>query len=176
MFSVCSAESKSSKGLIIGVVALIVIAAAGAIAYKFLGAKPTFNFQGMEISKLTQTGKASGVAVSPEHGTNTAALDFISRKIRSDGFSTYRRGALSPTDAGAPSAPVSPLAAALIPAWMVGWSAGTWMVVCAETSDASAKTSRHVKCERLRRENKAVNRSRKKQARKIALGFLLKTK
>src|ERR1700761_7592051 len=38
-----AAESKSSKGLIIGIVALIVIAAAGAIAYKFLGAKPTFN-------------------------------------------------------------------------------------------------------------------------------------
>jgi eukaryotic-like serine/threonine-protein kinase len=61
-----AAESKSSKGLIIGIVALIVIAAASAIAYKFLGAKPTFNFQGMEISKLTQTGKASGVAVSPD--------------------------------------------------------------------------------------------------------------
>ncbi len=59
-------ESKSSKGLIVGVAALIVIAAAGAIAYKFLGAKPAFNFQGMEISKLTQTGKASGVAVSPD--------------------------------------------------------------------------------------------------------------
>lgn len=29
---------------------------------------------------------------------NTAALDFISRKIRSDGFSTFRRGPLSPTD------------------------------------------------------------------------------
>ncbi|HEX3118262.1 MAG TPA: protein kinase, partial [Candidatus Acidoferrum sp.] len=59
-------ESKSSKSLMLGIVALVVIAAAGAIAYKFLGAKPAFNFQGMEISKLTQTGKASGVAVSPD--------------------------------------------------------------------------------------------------------------
>ena len=50
----------------IGIAALVLIAAAGAIAYKFLGAKPAFNFQGMEISKLTQTGKASGVAVSPD--------------------------------------------------------------------------------------------------------------
>jgi hypothetical protein len=29
---------------------------------------------------------------------NTAAFDFIARKIRSDGFSTFRRGPLSPTD------------------------------------------------------------------------------
>lgn len=29
---------------------------------------------------------------------NTAALNFIARKIRSDGFSTFRRGPLSPTD------------------------------------------------------------------------------
>lgn len=40
---------------------------------------------------------------------NTAALDFIGRKIRSDGFSTFRRGVLSPTDppnaAAAPSTP-----------------------------------------------------------------------
>lgn len=40
---------------------------------------------------------------------NTAALDFIARKIRSDGFSTFRRGALSPSDppaaGGQPSAP-----------------------------------------------------------------------
>jgi Tol biopolymer transport system component len=48
------------------VVAAIVLLAAAGIAYKFLGAKPAFNFQGMEISKLTQTGKASGVAVSPD--------------------------------------------------------------------------------------------------------------
>jgi len=40
---------------------------------------------------------------------NTAALDFISRKIRSDGKSTFRRGPLSPTDPpnanGTPQAP-----------------------------------------------------------------------
>jgi eukaryotic-like serine/threonine-protein kinase len=62
-----SAERKSGKGLTIGVVAaLILLAAAAAIGYKFLGAKPAFNFQGMEISKLTQTGKAFGVAISPD--------------------------------------------------------------------------------------------------------------
>ena len=60
-------ETKSSKGLMIGIVAtLILLAAAAAIGYKFLGAKPAFNFQGMEISKLTETGKASGVAISPD--------------------------------------------------------------------------------------------------------------
>ncbi len=59
-------ESKSSKGMMIGIAALVLIAAAGALGYKFLGAKAAFNFQGMEISKLTQTGKASGVGVSPD--------------------------------------------------------------------------------------------------------------
>jgi eukaryotic-like serine/threonine-protein kinase len=62
-----ASEPKSSKGLMIGIAAaLILLAAAAAIGYKFFGAKPAFNFQGMEISKLTQTGKASGVAVSPD--------------------------------------------------------------------------------------------------------------
>jgi len=62
-----AAESKSSKGWMIGIAAaLVLLAAAGAIAYKFFGARPAFNFQGMEISKLTQSGKASGVAISPD--------------------------------------------------------------------------------------------------------------
>lgn len=39
---------------------------------------------------------------------NTAALDFISRKIRSDGFSTFRRGALTPNDP--PAADAQPAA------------------------------------------------------------------
>jgi serine/threonine protein kinase len=60
-------ESKSSKGLMIGIAAtLILLAAAAAIGYKFLGHKSEFNFHDMEISKLTQTGKASGVAISPD--------------------------------------------------------------------------------------------------------------
>jgi serine/threonine protein kinase len=61
-----AAESKSSKGLIGTVVAAIVLLAAAGLAYKFLGHKSTFDFHAMEISKLTQTGKASGVAISPD--------------------------------------------------------------------------------------------------------------
>lgn len=38
---------------------------------------------------------------------NTAALDFIARKIRSDGFSTFRRGPL-PSDPPPPAAPTAP--------------------------------------------------------------------
>jgi serine/threonine protein kinase len=61
-----AAESKSGKGLIIGIAALILLAAAAAIGYKFIGHKSAFDFHAMEISKLTQTGKASGVAISPD--------------------------------------------------------------------------------------------------------------
>ena len=40
---------------------------------------------------------------------NTAAFDFISRKIRSDGFSIYRRGVLTPTDPpNAGGTPITP--------------------------------------------------------------------
>jgi eukaryotic-like serine/threonine-protein kinase len=60
-------EPKTSKGLVLGIAAvLIVLAVAAGIAYKFFGAKPAFNFHDMEISKLTQSGKAAGVAVSPD--------------------------------------------------------------------------------------------------------------
>ncbi len=62
-----ASEPKSSKGLTIGIVAtLVLLAAAAGIAYKFLGHKPTFDFRAMEISKLTQSGKAFGVAISPD--------------------------------------------------------------------------------------------------------------
>ena len=62
-----ASEQKNSKGLMIGIAAtLILLAAAAGLAYKFLGSKPTFNFHDMEISKLTQSGKAAGVAVSPD--------------------------------------------------------------------------------------------------------------
>jgi eukaryotic-like serine/threonine-protein kinase len=60
-------EPKTSKGLMIGVAAtLILLAAAAGVTYKFFGSKPAFNFHDMEISKLTQSGKAAGVAVSPD--------------------------------------------------------------------------------------------------------------
>jgi eukaryotic-like serine/threonine-protein kinase len=61
-----AAESKSSKRLLSIVVPAIALLAAAGLAYKLFGTKPTFNFQGMEISKLTQTGKAFGVAISPD--------------------------------------------------------------------------------------------------------------
>jgi eukaryotic-like serine/threonine-protein kinase len=61
-----AAEPKSSRGLITSVVAAIALLAAAGIAYKFLGHRSAFDFHAMEISKLTQTGKASGVAISPD--------------------------------------------------------------------------------------------------------------
>jgi serine/threonine protein kinase len=60
------AKPKSSRGLITGIVAAIALLAAAGLVYKFLGRKSTFDFHAMEISKLTQTGKASGVAISPD--------------------------------------------------------------------------------------------------------------
>jgi eukaryotic-like serine/threonine-protein kinase len=59
-------ESTSSKGLLKFIIPAIALLAAAGLAYKLFSSKPAFNFQGMEISKLTQTGKASGVAVSPD--------------------------------------------------------------------------------------------------------------
>jgi eukaryotic-like serine/threonine-protein kinase len=62
-----AAEPKTGKGLMIGIAAiLILLGAAAGIAFKFFGAKPKFNFQDMEISKLTHSGKAAGVAISPD--------------------------------------------------------------------------------------------------------------
>jgi hypothetical protein len=61
------AATKSKKGLLIGVAAaVLVIAAAAFAAYRLTSTKPPFNLHEMEITKLTQTGKASGVAVSPD--------------------------------------------------------------------------------------------------------------
>jgi serine/threonine protein kinase/Tol biopolymer transport system component len=60
-------EAKSKKGLLIGVVAGLLVLAAAAIGYfKMAGHKTAFNLQDMEITKLTQSGKASGVAISPD--------------------------------------------------------------------------------------------------------------
>jgi eukaryotic-like serine/threonine-protein kinase len=59
-------ESTPSKGLLKFIIPAIALLAAAGLAYKLFSSKPAFNFQGMEISKLTQTGKASGVAVSPD--------------------------------------------------------------------------------------------------------------
>jgi eukaryotic-like serine/threonine-protein kinase len=61
------AEPKSRTGLLIGIAAaLLVIAAASIGAYKLANRHTPLNLHEMEISKLTQSGKASGVAVSPD--------------------------------------------------------------------------------------------------------------
>jgi serine/threonine protein kinase/Tol biopolymer transport system component len=61
------AKPTSNKGLLIGIAAaLLVIAAASFGAYRLANRSTPLNLHDMEISKLTQSGKASGVAVSPD--------------------------------------------------------------------------------------------------------------
>jgi serine/threonine protein kinase/WD40 repeat protein len=61
------ATPKSKTGLFIGLAATILIIAAATAAYfKFANTKAPLNLQDMEITKLTQSGKASGVAMSPD--------------------------------------------------------------------------------------------------------------
>ncbi len=65
--AISPAEAKGSKGLLIGLaLGLLVLVAAGIGYYKMNGKKPPLNLQEMEITKLTQSGKASGVAISPD--------------------------------------------------------------------------------------------------------------
>jgi eukaryotic-like serine/threonine-protein kinase len=62
-----SATPKSNKALAIGIAAaLLVVIGASFAAYKLFNRKAPLNLHDMEISKLTQTGKASGVAISPD--------------------------------------------------------------------------------------------------------------
>jgi serine/threonine protein kinase/Tol biopolymer transport system component len=61
-------EAKKHKGKLIAAVAIIALIAAAAIAifvFKSRGHLNTFNAQNMHIEKLTETGKAAGVAISP---------------------------------------------------------------------------------------------------------------
>jgi eukaryotic-like serine/threonine-protein kinase len=61
-------EAKKHKGKLIAAVAFIALIAASAVAFfifKSRGHQSTFNAQNMSILKLTETGKASGVAISP---------------------------------------------------------------------------------------------------------------
>jgi eukaryotic-like serine/threonine-protein kinase len=61
------AAAKSNKGLLVGiVVGLLVVLAAGIAYWKMGSHKAPINLQDMEITKLTQSGKASGVAISPD--------------------------------------------------------------------------------------------------------------
>jgi eukaryotic-like serine/threonine-protein kinase len=59
---------KSKTGLFLGLgVAALLLAAAALAYFKFSTPAVHFNLHEMEITKLTQSGKASGVALSPDH-------------------------------------------------------------------------------------------------------------
>jgi serine/threonine protein kinase/Tol biopolymer transport system component len=61
-------EAKKHKGKLIAAATVLALIAAAAIAFfvvKSRGHQNTFNAQNMSIVKLTETGKASGVAISP---------------------------------------------------------------------------------------------------------------
>src|SRR5580658_453949 len=61
-------EAKKHKGKLIGALAVLVLIAVAAIAlvlFKSHGHENSFNAQNMSIVKLTETGKAAGVAISP---------------------------------------------------------------------------------------------------------------
>jgi len=58
---------KSKTGLFVGLALVVVVLGAASFAYfKFAGRKTPLNLQDMEITKLTRSGKASGVAISPD--------------------------------------------------------------------------------------------------------------
>jgi len=59
------AKTGSSKALI-AAIALVVLAALGFGAYKLLNRPHGFNLQNMQITKLTENGKVTGVAISPD--------------------------------------------------------------------------------------------------------------
>jgi serine/threonine protein kinase len=65
--SAIDAGQKSNKTLLFGLVAAALVLAMGSFAYfKFGSRKTPLNLQDMEITRLTRSGKASGVAVSPD--------------------------------------------------------------------------------------------------------------
>lgn len=65
--AVLPAQPKSKTGLFIGICVLLLLAAGGVFSYiKFSGHRTPLNLQDMEITKLTRSGKASGVAISPD--------------------------------------------------------------------------------------------------------------
>ena len=61
-------QPKSRKGLLIGAAIILLLLAAVGLGYFRWGGRNTtkLNLQDMEITKLTRSGKASGVAVSPD--------------------------------------------------------------------------------------------------------------
>jgi len=66
--SAAAATGRNNKiGLLVGLVLAAVLLGAASFAYfKFAGRKTPLNLQDMEITKLTRSGKASGVAISPD--------------------------------------------------------------------------------------------------------------
>jgi len=63
--AIAAQPAKGRTGLIIGA-AFVLIAAVGFGIYKLATRKPALNLQAMKIEKLTQSGKAADVAVSPD--------------------------------------------------------------------------------------------------------------
>jgi serine/threonine protein kinase len=62
-----AAAPRSNRGLLMGLLfGLIVLAAAAVLYYKLSNRKHGLNLQDLEIAKLTESGKASGVAISPD--------------------------------------------------------------------------------------------------------------
>jgi serine/threonine protein kinase len=60
-------EAKRHRGLLSGLLAAVVVLAAAGIAYyKMSSHKATLSLQDLEITKITQSGKAAGVAISPD--------------------------------------------------------------------------------------------------------------
>jgi eukaryotic-like serine/threonine-protein kinase len=65
--SAATSTPASRKGLVIGLALAAVVLAAAAITYwKLSTRKAPLSLQDMEITRLTQSGKASGVAISPD--------------------------------------------------------------------------------------------------------------
>jgi eukaryotic-like serine/threonine-protein kinase len=65
--AISPAGPKGNTALRIGIAAaLLVVVGASFAAYKLVNRKAPLSLHDMEISKLTQTGKASGVAISPD--------------------------------------------------------------------------------------------------------------
>ena len=59
-------KSSPTKAILIGVALLVVLAALAFGGYKFLTRARGLNLQEMQIAKLTDSGKATGVAISPD--------------------------------------------------------------------------------------------------------------
>jgi eukaryotic-like serine/threonine-protein kinase len=65
--TVVAAQTKNKKGILIGsLLAFVVLLVAGGVFLKFGNRKAPLNLQDLEITRITQSGKASGVAISPD--------------------------------------------------------------------------------------------------------------